>query len=508
MVRRSIVRRLVVQASILTTFVIVVLSTVGFILAKSVLNDVVHTSGMSLEMVEHTTEPGLALLSNSFAFIGTLLVCFAAATAFLLARQVTMPLRDLATKVGNLRPGESARRTVDTDDEVEIIDEAFVRMTARLAEVHRQQEAEISARTEDLRRQFKLDRAILESIHLGVVTVDRSGTIGLANPAALGMLQLDDVVGKAIESIVPLRTHGGEPIPGDHPVITCLVEGKSFRTPPTAHWSVERTDHSLLPISLSVMPLKDGEASYGAVVMFQNVSEERHIDYLKSEFITLASHQLRTPLSAIRWYAELLGDSAGSMGTEEKGYVEEIDRSVRRMITLLGALLNAARIEDETVRPTLVDVDLADLVRESVHDCEDVFAKYGTHPMIDVPRVPVTVKTDPVLIRVVIQNLLSNAAKYSSKNSSVAVRLSLDKDRVAIAVEDHGMGIPTSDQERIFEKFFRAQNVRQIDTDGNGLGLYISKSIIERLGGELSFVSTEGKGATFTMTVPMEVKTS
>ncbi len=458
---------------------------------------------MSVQAGRQAVEPGLLLLGNSFTLIGALLVGFAAATAFLLARQVTNPLRDLATKVGSLRAGEASKRTVNTGDEVETLDDAFVRMAERLAQVYTHQEEEIIKRTEDLRHQYQLDHVILDSIHLGVMTVDRSGRIMLGNPAAIALLQQSDIVGKKIEGVLPLRAHGGEPIPGRHVVLECLDTSIPFHTLPTAHWSLERPDKGLLPINLSVVPLRDEDTSYGALVMFQNVSEERHIDYLKSEFITLASHQLRTPLSAIRWYAELLADDVVGLKSEQRDYVLEIDKSVRRMITLLGALLHAARIEEETVRPTLVDVNLTELLPEAVRECEDAFAGSQIRSAIVVPPTSAIVRTDAVLFRVVLQNLLSNAAKYSPKGSTVTVRLAVENGSVVITVEDTGMGIPKADQERIFEKFFRAQNVRQVDTDGNGLGLYISRSILERLGGTMSFSSEEHKGTTFTVSLPL-----
>lgn len=491
------------QACLLTTFVIVALSTVAFVIAQSILQDVVHTAGMSADAAVHATEPGLALLRNSFTFVGALLIAFAAATAFLLARQVTNPLRDLAAKVSALRPGDASRRTVDTGDEVETLDGAFVDMAGRLAKVHERQEEEIASRTADLRRQYEMDHVILDSIHLGVMTVDRSGIVALANPAAAELLSREDAVGKNVSDVLLVRRHGGSAIDGPHPVSQCLESGAPFRTAPSTHWSIERPDKGLIPISLSIVPLRDGERSFGALVMFQNVSEERHIDYLKSEFITLASHQLRTPLSAIRWYAELLGDSAAGLSGPEKEYVQEIDRSVRRMITLLGALLHAARIEDETVNPSMVDTNLVGLVQEALRDEKDILETLSVGVAADLPSRSVMVRTDPVLLRVVLQNLLSNAAKYSPKGSTISVGLAVDGGEASVSVRDQGMGIPKADQERIFEKFFRAQNVRQIDTDGNGLGLYISKSIVDRLHGRLSFVSDGKTGTTFTVTLPI-----
>lgn len=492
------------QACLLTTFVIVALSTVAFVLSRSALDDVARATGVDAEAAERAMAPGLTMLSNSLTLVGVLMVGFAAATAFLLAVQLTRPLRELVGKVSTLRPGQRAEATVHTDDEVEILDVAVVGMAGRLAAVHEHQEEEIAARTADLRHQFELDRAILDGIHLGVLTVDLAGAVMVANPAATTLLQEENVVGRGIENLLRLFGHRGVPIPGEHVVMRCLKDGGVFRTPPSAHWSLERADKSLLPVTLSIVPLRDGENAFGALVMFQNVTEERHLDYLKSEFITLASHQLRTPLSAIRWYAELLGDARDGLNDEQKGYIDEIDHSVRRMIALLGALLHAARMEDETVRPALSSVDLVALVQDTLKDSAELFEESGIQHDSVLPAGPINVKTDPVLLRVVLQNLLSNAVKYSPKKTPVVLRLAVVGGKAEISVADRGIGIPKADQERIFEKFFRAQNVKQMDTDGNGLGLAICKSIVDRLGGTLLFVSEEGKGTTFTVSLPVE----
>jgi signal transduction histidine kinase len=174
------------------------------------------------------------------------------------------------------------------------------------------------------------------------------------------------------------------------------------------------------------------------------------------------------------------------------------------MIALLGALLHAARMEDETVHPALSPTDIAALVSDTLRDSAELFEGAGIPHDAVVPAGPVSVKTDPVLLRVVLQNLLSNAVKYSPKKTPVVLRLAVVGGKAEISVADVGIGIPKADQERIFEKFFRAQNVKQMDTDGNGLGLAICKSIVDRLGGTLSFVSEEGKGTTFTVALPLE----
>jgi len=492
-----------VQACILTTFVIVALSTVAFVLSRSALSDVVRATGIPKEAAERALAPGLTMLSNSLSLVGILLIGFAAATAFLLALQLTTPLRALVVKVSSLRPGQHPERSVHTDDEVEVLDGALVDMAGRLATSHELQEAEIAKRTEDLRRQFKLDRAILDGIRYGVLAVDAEGIVTQANPAASEGLGVD-LVGKHIEELLRLREHHGVALSGEHPVRVCIRTAEAYRTGPGVRLSLERPNGSIMPIALSVSPLADDGSVFGALVVFQDITEERHLDYLKSEFITLASHQLRTPLSAIRWYAELLSDSAETFNEDQKQYVQEIDHSVRRMIALLGSLLHAARMEDDKLQPELKLLNLTSLVAEAVKDTQEVFEGSSMRYELDLPKDAVLVMTDPVLIRVVLQNLISNAVKYSPKGSSITIRMARAGDRATMSVADAGIGIPAAEQQRIFEKFFRAQNVRRMDTDGNGLGLYISKSIVDRLGGTMAFESSENKGTTFTVELPAE----
>lgn len=479
-----------------------VLSTVGFVLSHSAILSVAETTGIGAAEAERAMAPGLEMLSNSLTLVGALLVGFAAATAFLLARQLTNPLRALAEKVGVLRPGHwQAERTVTTGDEVEVLDIALTDMAGRLAGVYEHQEEEIAQRTEDLRRQYQLDRAILDAIRYGVLAVDKDGMVTQCNPAAVELMG-ETTEGRHVDEAFRLRMHGGKPLQGEHPVLACLKTAKPYKAVPSARWSIERVNHGLLPITLSVSPLLENGTVFGALIVFQDVTEERHLDYLKSEFITLASHQLRTPLSAIRWYAEMLDDEKTSFTTEQQSYVTEISHSVGRMIALLGSLLHAAKMEDENLKPDLKSINLSSVVADAMRDVEEVFDNAGIAHAINLPKEAVTVTTDPVLLRIVLQNLLGNAAKYSSKGASVRVDVRQEGNRAIFAVTDTGLGIPMASQGRIFEKFFRAENVRRMDTDGNGLGLYISKSIVDRLGGTLTFESIEGKGTTFRVELP------
>lgn len=447
----------------------------------------------------------VALLGRLIALVGFFLLLLAAVVATAFSRGITRPLRSLAGKVSGLRPDHwEFARTVSTHDEVEVLDAVVADMAGRLQKVYEDMEGAIRERTQELGEQYVRDRAILENIGYAVITVDTAGVITDANPAASALLGVENgLEGKRAADAVLFRSHHGNPLPGDHPVAACLKAGVSARSDSAAHWSVQKADQSLVPVSWSVSPLLQKGVPFGAILVLQDVSEERRLDYLKSEFITLASHQLRTPLSALRWYVELMQEEGGSLTDAQKGYMKEMGVSLSRMANLLDSLLRASQMEENGLGVTLSSVDVNRLVTETDEDFRSIAAEHAIAFSSSLPDVSVDAVTDPTLLRIVLQNLLSNATKYTPKGAHVRLELSRSGPHFSITVADEGMGIPPAEQKRVFQKFFRAKNVRQMDTDGNGLGLYITKSIVERLGGAIGFKSEEGKGTTFTVTFPL-----
>ncbi len=237
-----------------------------------------------------------------------------------------------------------------------------------------------------------------------------------------------------------------------------------------------------------------------------DVTKEHAVDQAKTEFVSLASHQLRTPLSAINWYTEmLLAGDAGAITDDQKNYLEEIYHGNQRMVDLVNALLNVSRMELGTFivepEPTNIIQLAQDVVKEQ-------------NPQITQRKIQLTVKfakdipvmqVDPKLLRMVFQNLLSNSVKYTPEGGAVTMSIQRDdKDNaVAITVADTGYGIPKEQHDKIFSKLFRADNVREQDTDGTGLGLYIVKSIVEQSNGKIWFESEKDKGTTFHVTLPL-----
>ncbi len=256
--------------------------------------------------------------------------------------------------------------------------------------------------------------------------------------------------------------------------------------------------------AVSVTPIvgKGDEVKY-FVGIERDVTKEREVDKAKTEFVSLASHQLRTPLSAINWYTEMLLDGdAGKLNDNQKDYLNQVYKSNQRMVDLVNSLLNVSRLDLGTfaIEPEKVNIaDISsDVIKEIIHE-----AKLKKQQIIEdyQPGIP-AINADPKLTRIIFQNLLSNAIKYTQINGKIKV-LIREKDRyIEIKVVDNGMGIPSSQQDKIFTKLFRADNVKSADTEGTGLGMYIIKSIVDQVGGRIKFTSEEGKGTSFTIDLP------
>jgi len=236
----------------------------------------------------------------------------------------------------------------------------------------------------------------------------------------------------------------------------------------------------------------------------RDITKEKQIDQAKSEFVSLASHQLGTPLAAINWYAEMVLDGdAGEVNEKQKKFVQEIYNGSQRMGSLVKALLNVSRIELGTfaINPEPTDfVEIAkDLVKEMKHNIE--LKKINLDERYD--KNLSKIQADPNLIRIVIQNLLSNAIKYTPENGLVSLVIDKKDPYIEIVVSDNGYGIPETQKDKIFTKLFRADNIREKDTEGTGLGLYIVKSIIDQSGGKVWFESEENKGTKFFVQLPL-----
>ncbi len=349
------------------------------------------------------------------------------------------------------------------------------------------------------------DESMLLALADGVIAVDMDGKIILANQSAQSMFgfaagQLEN---KIYSEAIILEDDNGVIIPHNLRALSQALEREKTTTIMTDYFA-RKKDGSKFPVSISAAPiLIDGNIT-GAIGIYRDISKEKQIDKAKTEFVSLASHQLRTPLSTINWYAEMLmaGD-AGELNKEQKKYLNEIYEGNQRMVGLVNDLLNVSRIDLGTFSMEPTPTDIVALAKQVVQEQEpDIFKRKQSVVESYQPETMV-MPVDPKLMRIIFQNLLSNAIKYTPERGSIQLTIAQQAGSVKITVADTGYGIPVSQQNNIFQKLFRADNVKAKDTVGTGLGLYLAKSIVEHSGGTISFTSVENQGTTFTITLPL-----
>jgi len=276
-----------------------------------------------------------------------------------------------------------------------------------------------------------------------------------------------------------------------------------------------RRDGRLYIVSDHITPIVKNDRTIAYVATEEDITSFKEIDKAKTEFVSLASHQLNTPLAAIRWSAEMLMEAqVGSLTEEQKKYVDEVHAETLHMVELVGALLNVSRIDLGTFSMDPAPTDTAALLRNVIDEQKFSTDKKSIHLSANISEGIPQMNFDQKLLRMLFQNFLSNAIKYTPDGGSIEMALSvmktgerfatveLKEDSLCFSIKDSGLGIPKQQQNKIFSKLFRADNVRQKSVEGTGLGLYIVKSIVDHSDGTVWFESEENKGTTFYLALP------
>jgi PAS domain S-box-containing protein len=352
------------------------------------------------------------------------------------------------------------------------------------------------------------DEAMLASIGEGLIAVDNHGKILLINKAAEKTLgwKMKEMIDEEIISL-PLIDAKGDALPLDkRPTHAALSSGK---TTIVNNYFFERKDKTRFPIAIVATPIILKSKIIGAIVIFRDITHEKEIDKAKSEFVSLASHQLRTPLGIIKWYLEALEneDYVNKAPTLVRKYFNEICKSNERVLSLVRDLLSVSRIEQGRVQNNPKAVNIIFLIKEIVEQMQIVASKkkVDLHLTIQDSKMP-SINMDILRFREVIENLIGNAIEYTLAGGFVDVTLNKIGDTLSISVKDTGIGISLTDQKNLFTKFFRSEKATGHNPKGSGLGLYVAKSYVEGWGGKISVESRDGKGSTFTINLPISQK--
>jgi len=223
---------------------------------------------------------------------------------------------------------------------------------------------------------------------------------------------------------------------------------------------------------------------------------------MKLDFVSFATHQLRTPLAGINWSLELAAQ-AENLSEETASFIQDGRESAQRLIGMVNNLLDISRLESGKLKLAAKETSLAELTQSVLKDVSHCIEKQGHHLSVSGMEGIPAVLVDPELFRQVILNMVSNAIKYTPSGGKIDIRMGRENSFVRWAITDCGIGIPKASQARLFEKFYRAENVYKIETEGTGLGLHLVKLIVEKSGGRIWCESEENKGSTFQFTLPL-----
>lgn len=373
----------------------------------------------------------------------------------------------------------------------------YVSQRATLHEAEREQEQRAlrSAQEREL---------LLMNIGEGVVACDAAGKVVYANRFARQTACAPDAecVGKDFRQHWPIVDAEGTALPdGEQPLRTASVAPKEGSV--VSQRYLRRTDGSLMPVAVSVAAINEGSGKRTVVMSFRDRTKEAEIDRMKTDFVSVAVHQLKTPLTSLKWSVEMLSAAATPRSKDDQEAIATITEVTEHLHDLVSALLNITRIESGRMMVEPVLTDLGALLGGAMKEVE---ARINEKRMVvtafvaaDLPKVNV----DPRLVREVYKNFLTNAVKYTPAGGRIDVRMERHGEEAVCAVKDSGFGIPQDEQGRLFDKFFRARNVIALPEEGTGLGLYFAREIAEVSGGRIWFQSVEGRGSTFFFALPL-----
>jgi len=422
------------------------------------------------------------LIAGALIAAGTVL-------AFFLAKRIVEPLRQLTASTARIAGGDlSAKVAVSSRDEVGVLAVEYNRMAERIRQL----------RSSDMGKLLvaqQTTEAAIDSLYDPVIVTDGEGCVTKLNPAA------EEIFGSEKENT---GKHVGE-VARDVRIAGAVAEALESQRPVAGEGMSSvlplAVDGSERAFRLRTTPMRDnGHHLLGAVTILEDITHLREIDLLKSEFIATASHELRTPLTSVQMGVHLLLEGAlGELTDQQTEVLQACRQDCERLDKLMRDLLDLSRIEAGESQPQLAAISARDLLTTAVHELRPQIEAKDLKLSVDVPVDLPWVVIDRLQIERVISNLVINALRHT-KTGEIKIGAEQRDNHVAISIADTGSGIPTEYLPHIFDKFVQ---VPDAPTGGAGLGLTISKSIVEAHGGQISVQSQVGRGSTFTFTLPL-----
>jgi len=330
----------------------------------------------------------------------------------------------------------------------------------------------------------------------GLLVFDRSNRLFLINPQAKKILEVEETESLGRSSLELMRYEKIEPL------INHLGAGlrECFRE------EIQLEENLILEVT--TVHMKVGQQRVSTLLILHDITREKLSDRMKNEFVTLAAHQLRTPTSGIKWSLQtLLDGDLGQLNEKQKDIISQALSTNDKVIHLVNDLLNVAEIEEGRYLNKMVLSDISEIVFSVMEDYRQELERKNLQvDFIKPKQILPKVMLDIDKIKIAITNLFDNAVRYTLEGGKINVSIENFGKELEVKIEDNGIGIPFHQQEEIFKKFFRSANVKKVDTEGTGLGLYITKNIVEAHGGRIWFESEQDRGTAFYFTIPVKKK--
>lgn len=352
------------------------------------------------------------------------------------------------------------------------------------------------------------DEALLESIGEGVVAIEQDGVVIVMNRAAEDLLGYNssELMGKSYVDEVVLEDAEGHTIRSMLRPISIALTGKASTT---INCHYVRKDGTKFPVAETTTPVfLDGEPM-GAIVVFRDITHEKELEKLRTDFLALASHQLRTPLSGTKWLVETLQRGIiGALNPKQKEYIDRLYQINERMIGLVADMLNVLMLESGIAVMKKQEIS-AEKIFDELFLMMEPASRNRKVRLVNAfkDHKAVYVQSDPQALRSILESLVSNAINYSAEGNEVIVNATEEPSAVVFSVSDTGIGIPKEEQKKIFERFYRSSNAKEFKTEGTGLGLYTAFLLAQKIGGQVYFESEENKGTTFSLRIPKKLDT-
>lgn len=473
-------------------------------------------------------------LHNILVFTSVFIILMVIFIGFLVSKSIANPIKKLQKTMmesKNVDEIDLDNLQIKTNDEVNDLKESFKELVQRLIQTNKEVDQKIFEQTKSIQesslnlerqrkamlnlledvseermvaktneRELEKFKLAIDSTREQIVITDAEGIVLYANQST------EEITGFSIEEAVGKKAGllWGKMMDKkwyEKMWNTIKTKKKPFRGDLKNH---RKTGEHYL-VDFRVFPIfGENKKVEFFVSISRDITKEKEVDRMKTDFISLASHQLRTPLSGTKWFLEMLKN--GDFGKFNKKQLEAFDNinnSNERMIALVNALLNISRIESGRMEINPKNKDLNKLVKQTIDELKKEFDEKKQKITFKESKKLKQIKIDDKLTREVVINLLTNAQKYTPTKGKISVEINLEKDNAVISVADTGFGIPEKDKDKVFNRFFRANNAIKQESDGTGLGLYLAKIIMEASGGSISFKSKENKGSTFYVSIPL-----